>query len=89
MPKAKRQSIEQESEIFGFLKQSHISAQNISRLKTLKVSGSPKVAELAGIVLDVAQVTPHKRQRLKALARSRRDLLAKLEETGLIFAHHY
>ena len=39
MPKEKRQSIEQEDEIFGFLKQSHISAKNINRLKTLNAQG--------------------------------------------------
>ena len=45
-------------------------------------------AELAGLVLEVAKVKPYKKRRLTALARERRDLLEKLETTGLILAHH-
>lgn len=89
MPKENREAIEQEDEIFGFLKQSHISAKNITRLKKLSLSDNQRIAELAGIVLEVAEVKPHKKRRLKVLAQKRRDLLEKLEETGLIFAHHY
>ena len=89
MPKDKRESIEQEEEIFGFLKQSHISGKNITRLKTLASSDNPRIVELATIVFEVAKVRPIKKQRLKILARERRDLLKKLEETGLILAHHW
>jgi hypothetical protein len=89
MPKEKRQGIEHEDEIFGYLKQSHISNKNVSRLKTLASSENPRIAELASIVLEVAQVQPYKKRRLKVLAREKRDLLQKLKETGLIFAHHY
>ncbi len=88
MPKEKRENIEQEDEIFGFLKQSHISEKNVARLKTLASSENHKIGELATIVLEVAQVKPHKKRRLKVLAKERRDLLEKLEETGLILAHH-
>jgi hypothetical protein len=88
MPKEKRENIEQEDEIFGFLKQSHISEKNVARLKTLASSGNHRIGELATIVLELAQVKPHKKRRLKVLARERRDLLEKLEETGLILAHH-
>ena len=88
MPAEKRQGIEQEDEIFAFLNQSHISARNVTRIKALTGSANPRVAELAGIVLEVARVKPYKRQRLKVLARTRRDLLEKLEESGLILAHH-
>jgi hypothetical protein len=88
MPKDKRESIEQEEEIFGFLKQSHISGKNMTRLKMLASSNSLRIVELATIVFEVAQVRPIKKQRLKILAKERRDLLQKLEETGLIFAHH-
>jgi ribosome-binding protein aMBF1 (putative translation factor) len=89
MPKQKREAIEQQDEIFGFLKQSHIPNKNVSRLKTLSGSQNPRTAELAGIVLELALVKPYKKRRLKALARERRDLLAKLDETGLIMAHHF
>lgn len=89
MPKEKREAIEQEDEIFEYLKQSHISAKNITRLRKLSLSDNQRIAELAGIVLEVAEVKPHKKRRLKVLAQKRRDLLEKLEETGLIYAHHY
>jgi len=39
-------------------------------------------------MLEVAQVKPYKKRRLKVLAWERRDLLQKLEDTGLILAHH-
>jgi len=88
MPREERDAVVQEDEIYGFLTQSHISAQNASRLKTLSSSANPKIAELASIVLEVARVTPQKKRRLKILAKERKDLLWKLEETGLILAHH-
>lgn len=83
-PKESRENIEQESEIFGFLEQSHISKKNVIRLKTLASSSNPKIAELAAIVLEVAQVRPYKKRRLGILAKERRDLLQKLEEAGLL-----
>jgi hypothetical protein len=89
MPQEKRDAIEEQEEIFGFLKQSRISEKNIARLKTLATSPNSQTAELADIVLEVALVKPYKRRRLKVLAGQRRDLLQKLWETGLIFAHHY
>jgi hypothetical protein len=69
------------------LNQSHISEKNISRLKVLTSSSNSRIAELASVVLEVAQVKPHNKRRLKVLAEERKDLLQRLEETGLIFAH--
>ena len=89
MPKNERDSIEQKDEIFNFLNQSHISKKNINRLQELIESPDEKVSYLAGIVLEVAMVKPYKKKRLKILAKERRDLLEKLGETGLIFAHHW
>jgi len=89
MPKKERQSIEQKDEIFNFLRQSHISDKNISRLEELHGSEDTEISELAGIVLEVAKVKPYKRRRLKVLARERRDLLEKLDKTGLILAHQW
>jgi hypothetical protein len=43
---------------------------------------------LAAIVIEVAKVKPYKRGRLKVLAQQRSDLLAALQRTGLIAAHH-
>jgi hypothetical protein len=59
----------------------------MTRLKTLASSHNPRIAELANIVFEVAQIRPYKKRRLKILAQERGDLLQKLEETGLIFAH--
>jgi len=87
-PKAEINEIDIEEEIFGYLKQSHISNKNVKRLKLLVKSESDKIAKLADIVIEVAKVKPYKKRRLKVLARERRDLLEKLEETGLILAHH-
>ena len=86
LPKRELESIERKEEIAGFLGQSNISKKNISRLGKLVASDDAEIAELAGIVLEIALVKPHKKKRLKFLARERRDLLHKLEETGLIFA---
>ena len=87
-PKSDIDEIDQKQEIFGYLQQSNISKKNINRLSILAASDNSKIAELAEIVLDVAKIKPHKKRRLKMLARERRDLLAKLEETGLILAQH-
>jgi len=87
-PKVEINEIDMEQEIFRYLKQSHISDKNVKRLKLLVNSESDKIATLANIVLEVASVKPYKKRRLKVLARERRDLLEKLEETGLILAHH-
>ena len=86
-PKEEREKIEQEDEIFGYLGQSHISEKNVSRLKKLAISPTERVAELACIVLEVAEIRPYKKKRLRELAKTRRDLLQKLEKTGLIIAH--
>lgn len=89
MPKEEREATEHEEEIFNYLRQAHISDKNVSRLRQLTESPNTRIAELARIVLEVAEVKPYKKRRLKVLARERRDLLRKLDETGLIMAHHW
>lgn len=84
LPKSKRQAIEAENDILGFMHQSHISNKNLARLEQLAKSEEPRVARLAAIVLEVARVTPYKRKRLKILARKHRDLLRKLGDAGLV-----
>ena len=88
-PKDEIDEIDQKEEIFGYLKQSHISTKNIGRLRNLSASTNADIAKLACIVLEVAKVKPYKKRRLKVLARERRDLLEQLKETDLIYAHHY
>jgi ribosome-binding protein aMBF1 (putative translation factor) len=89
MPKSERQAIEDKDDIFGFLEQSHISEKNVARLERMAKSDHPQVASLAAIVLDVARVKPYKARRLKFLAQKHPELLGKLRDSGLIFAHHW
>lgn len=89
MPLKERTAILHEKEIFGYLKQSHISKKNIKRLEKLILSDNKQIAEYAHIFLEIAQIKPYKKRRLKFLSQKRRDLLYKLKETGLILAHHY
>ncbi len=89
MPKEEREAVEQKEEIFNYLRQSYVSDKNGARLKELAGSSNERIAEHAAFVLEIARIMPYKRRRLKVLARTRRDLLKKLECTGLIFAHHW
>lgn len=89
MPEEKRKEIEHSDEIFHYLRQSYISDKNISRLEHLALLSNSKTAKLAAIVLEVARVKPYKKRRLKMLAREQPELLRKLDETGLIMAHHW
>ena len=88
-PKEEIDEIDQTEEIFNYLNQSNISKKNIVRLQKLACSENRKISEMANIVLEVARIKPHKRRRLKYLAKENRDLLLKLESTGLIMAHHW
>ena len=87
LPKEEREQILFEDEIFCYMRQSHITDKNISRLKKLAASPYEQIAELAKIVIEVAEIKPYKKRRIKEIAKKRRDLLQKLEETGLVFAH--
>ena len=88
-PKAEREAIIQQEEIIGFLQQSNISRKNMSRLRDLVKSENARTAELAGLVLEVAEVKPSKKRRLKFLAQKRSELLDRLEQIGLILAGHF
>ena len=87
-PKAEIDESDQTEEIFNYLKQSNISKKNIARLEKLVCSQNQKISELANIVLEVARIKPHKRRRLKFLAKENKELFLKLESSGLIMAHH-
>jgi hypothetical protein len=86
LPREKQEALKQQYEIFGFMEQSRISDKNVARLRTLARSENPRIAGLATVVLEVAQVRPYKCRRLRILARERRELLNRMEETGLILA---
>jgi ribosome-binding protein aMBF1 (putative translation factor) len=86
-PKSERQAIEDKDDIFGFMRQSHISERNVARLEQMTKSKDPQVASLAAIVLKVARVKPYKTRRLKFLAQMHPELLRNLEDAGLVPAH--
>ncbi len=87
-PKTERDEIDHIEEIFNYIHQSNISKKNIKRLEKLVCSQNQEIAELANIVLEVALIKPHKKKRIKFLAKTNRELLSKLEETGLIMANY-
>ncbi len=90
LPKDEFREREVKDEIAGFLHQSNISEKNVARLSELATSEKPEIAKLARIVLEIGKVKPHKRKRLSFLARNHRDLITRLEETGLIAeSRHY
>ena len=86
-PKTERQAIKDQDDSFRFLKQSHISEKNVTRLGRMATSDNPQVASLAAIVLEVARIMPYKTRRLKFLAQKHPELLRKLEDAGLVLAY--
>jgi hypothetical protein len=88
MPGEQREAIEQADEIFGFMRQSHISGRNVARPKCLADSPDREIAGLAAIVLEVAEIKPCRRRRLKILAQKRPDLLRRARDSGLDPAHY-
>jgi len=65
----------------------HTPEKNVIRLGQLAKPDNPQVASLAEIVLEGARLKPYKTRRLEFLAQRHPELLRKLEDTGLIFAH--
>jgi hypothetical protein len=84
LPQATRKHIEEVAEILGFLTQSHISSRNLERLKILGESSDEEVACLARVVLEIGEIRPYKRRRLKVLAKEHKDLFARLDELELL-----
>jgi len=89
MSRDERDAIEHADEIFGFMNQSRISEKNLARLKMLVTSPSPHIADMADIMLQIAQIAPHKKRRMQVLARKYPDLLQRVNDTGLDMAHHW
>jgi hypothetical protein len=84
LPQAGQDALKCEHEILRFLEQSHVSDKNLARLRTLASSPDSRIADLAAVVLDVSVATPYRRRRFRILARQRRDLLKRMEQSGLI-----
>ena len=83
-PAEEIEAIGQKDDIYGFMDQSNISPKNVKRLQQMVGSENPEIQELASLVLEVAEVKPRKRRRLKFLAQNHPRLFKKLEETNLI-----
>ena len=79
-PKAERERIQHEDDIYAMMDQRNISEKNLARLRTLAASPDPWIAKIAGLVLEMGLVHPRKRKRLGFLAREHRELLDQLEE---------
>lgn len=84
LPRKQQDALLIENEIRGFLEQSHISKKNVTRLRTLAQSEDERIARLAAVMLEVARFAPHRRRRIRNLARKRRDVLRRMEEVGLV-----
>ena len=86
MPKPKRERLERLDELHRMLHQSNISSNNLQRLTALCQHADPSVAALAHLVLDVARVFPHKRNRWRKLASSQPALFDRaLQVLGIEF----
>lgn len=62
-PKPQRDAIDQAREVSGYLTQSRISEQNLARLRTPAAQAARSVAELAAVVIAVAEIPPGPRSR--------------------------
>jgi hypothetical protein len=80
MPTEEKERRFAREELDGYLEQSNISLKNISRLKVLARSKDQSIGDFAQLLLEIAEVKPHKRRRFKWLAKNRRDLLKRLKE---------
>ena len=78
LPRTEREYIEIMDELSGYLDQSNISRKNVIRLTQLCGHSNLKVRDRASLILEIANVKPHKRRRFKFLARYGRDLLERL-----------
>ncbi len=84
LPKSEIRLVDETRELYQYLGQKNISQKNIARLGVLRNSSEPSTAKLAKLVLDIAIAKPHKKKRIKFLARNRRDLIDRMVEIGLL-----
>ncbi len=77
LPRETRKEFEILHELEHMLHQSHISAKNQSRLKSLIQHPSPKVVRTATVLLELARRYPFRRRRLVRLRR-KPDLVRRL-----------
>jgi len=70
------------NEVWGFLKQTNISARNIARLESLSSIKDAAFQKFRRLVLEIARVRPRKRQRWKNVRREYPDLYRKVVAAG-------
>lgn len=83
-PREERERLRGLMDIHGFLGQRNISDKNISRLRCLCTSPDEEVRRYAALVLEVAELKPHKRRRIAYLSRHAPALLERLVQEGLL-----
>lgn len=77
MPRSERDRIERIDELYGYLDQSVISKKNVTRLKKLIHHDDPEVARLAGLLREIARLSPGKRRRWRRLAEQHRPVFER------------
>jgi hypothetical protein len=82
-----RLGIRHEEEIYHFLRQAGLTKKTRERLEYLAQSKNAKTQELAKLMLQVVDIAPYKKGRLKLLSELAPDLLKKLQEMGLVASY--
>lgn len=85
MPKAERERIEIEEELFGFVTQSRISQKNRERLKVLLEYEDANITELASLILKVSLIAEGKRKRWRKVRQEDFELYQACEKAGLTY----
>ena len=83
LPREERDRAQALRDIQSFLSQRNISAGNTSRLKQLCKSPDERVQRQAAMILEVAKLAPHERDRIARLAGRAPDLLNQLAAEGV------
>lgn len=68
LPPPRKERIEREEEILGFLRQSRISAKNRKRLAVLSEHADAELRHLAELVLRVSKISEGKRKRWRKVS---------------------
>ena len=87
-PREERERVKSLQNIHGFLSHRNISGKNIAYLKRHCKFLDEEVQRYAKLVLEIARIKPHKRNRIKFLAKHNSSLLAELEATGLLLYYN-
>ena len=83
-PHEEIEQLESLQNIHGFLAQRNISKKNMAYLKQRCKFPDEQVQQCAKLVLEVACAKPHKRERIRFLARHHPSLLAELNKSSLL-----